>query len=56
MGVQIHHNLTDSTKGKEIKKREQKHNQKIQNSIEKMKYLYRHRAFYDSIVPPKVED
>ena len=51
MGVSKHENLSDSKVGYKIKKREVKSNQKIAESIEKIKKLYRNLSFYESFVP-----
>lgn len=51
MGVSKHENLSDSKVGFKIKKREVKSNQKIAESIDKIKKLYRNLSFYESFVP-----
>ena len=51
MGVSRHQNLSDSKVGHKIKKREVKSNQKIAESIEKIKKLYRNLSFYESFTP-----
>ena len=51
VGVKKNQNLSDSKRGTTIKKREKKHNEKIKGSIDKIKKLYRHMNFYESLVP-----
>lgn len=52
MGVAKNQLLSDSAKGASMKKREIKANQKIQESVEKIKQNYRHKAFFEAIIPP----
>lgn len=51
MGVVKNQLLSDSAKGASMKKREMKANEKIQESIDKMKQHYRHKAFFEAIIP-----
>lgn len=55
MGVQKHQNLSDSNEANRNKKREQKYNLKISESIEAMKKHYRHMRFFEAFVPEKHE-
>lgn len=51
IAVKKNQNLSDSTKGSSIKKREKKQNDKIKGSVDKIKKLYKHMNFYESLVP-----
>jgi hypothetical protein len=51
MGISKHENLSDSNFAYKIKKREVKSNQKVAESIDKIKKLYRNLSFYESFVP-----
>lgn len=51
MGISKHENLSDSQLAYKIKKREVKSNQKISESIDRIKKLYRNLNFYESFVP-----
>jgi hypothetical protein len=51
MGISKHENLCDSKAAYKIKKREAKSNQKIAESIDRIKKLYRNLSFYESFVP-----
>ena len=55
MGVRKHQKPNDSFEASTIKKREQKSNAKITESIDKIKMLYRHMTFYKAMVPSKEE-
>ena len=47
MGVQKNQNLSDSNEASGSKKREQKYNLKISESIETMNKQYRHMKFFE---------